>query len=272
MAVGFLIWGNLPTPYADIEKVADENANPRIDSVTLDETVQMSPADKRELRNAVEAMDLPTNPVKMAVDELWIVYGAGGGAAMALLAGLLSVGLISEEARRHTILALLCRPISRRRLLLTKYAVCAGILLLAAASGGIVLIVAAGVKGYPLGELSVVGSVLSVVLLWVGSLFVLGVALIFSITARNVLVSIVATLVALVLLSPDQWTSFSFWNQLPTLGLQDRIPENLTVFNYWASNGMYLGHGIAFTNFLVCLAAAILPLLAALWIFNRRSY
>ncbi|MDQ3429447.1 MAG: hypothetical protein M3479_05835 [Actinomycetota bacterium] len=81
LAVGFLIWGNLPTPYADIEKVADENANPRIDSVTLDETVQMSPADKRELRNAVEAMDLPTNPVKMAVDELWIVYGAGGGAA-----------------------------------------------------------------------------------------------------------------------------------------------------------------------------------------------
>jgi hypothetical protein len=35
---------------------------------------------------------------------------------------------------------------------------------------------------------------------------------------------------------------------------------------------MDLGHGIAFTNFLVCLAAAILPLLAALWIFNRRSY
>ena len=277
LAIGALVLSDLPTPYAEIEQMTSENANPHVYSVTLDEPVQrndaaMSAADERALREAAEATGLPTDPVKMALDELWIVYGAGGGAAMALLAGLLGVGLVSEEARRNTILALLSRPVSRRRVLLTKYAVCAGILLFAAVCGGGVLMVAAGIRGYPLGELSVVGAVLSVVLLWVGSLFVLGVALIFSVLTRNVLVGIVATLAALVLLSPDQWTSFSFWSQFPVQGLQDRIPDNLTVFNYWSSKGLYLGQEIAFTNFLVCLIAAAVPLLLALWLFRQRDY
>ncbi len=277
LAIGALVLSDLPTPYAEIEQMTGENANPHVYSVTLDEPVQrddaaMSAADERALREASEAMGLPTDPVKMALDELWIVYGAGGGAAMALLAGLLGVGLVSEEARRNTMLALLSRPVSRHRVLLTKYAVCAGILLFAAVCGGIVLMVIAGIKGYPLGELSVVGAALSVVLLWVGSLFVLGVALIFSILTRNVLVGIVATLAALVLLSPDQWTSFSFWSQFPVQGFQDRIPDNLTVFNYWSSKGLYLGQEIAFTNFLVCLIAAVVPLLLALWLFRQRDY
>ena len=278
VAVGALLLGGLPTPYAEIEKIAAENANPRADGiVVLDGTASrsgdtVSATDRREYREAVEAMGLPTDPVKMALDELWVVYSAGGGAAMALLAGLLGISLVSEEARRNTIVSLLSKPISRRRLLLTKYAVCAGVLLLAATSGGVVLATAAGFKGYPLEELSVVGSVLSVVLLWLGSLFVLGVALVFSVTIRNLLVGVGATLAALVLLSPDQWTSFSFWNQFPTLGLQDRVPENLTVLSYWSSGVMYLGERIALTNFLVCLAAAALPLLAALWLFNNKAY
>lgn len=277
LAVGSLVLSDLPTPYVEIEWVANENARPHIDSVVLNGTDQadgntMTPAVREELRKAAEAMHLPTDPVGMALDELWIIYGAGGGAAMALLAGLLGVGLVSEETRRSTIFALLSRPISRRRLLLEKYAVCAGILLLAAVSGGIVLVVAAGIQDYPLQELDVVGSVFSAVLLWVGSLFVLGVALIFSVLVRNVLVGVAATLAALILFSPDQWTSFSFWNLFPTLPLWDGTPENLTLFGYWGSKSMFIGDGLAPTNFLVCVAAAVLPLLAALWLFRRRAY
>ncbi len=41
---------------------------------------------------------------------------------------------------------------------------------------------------------------------------------------------------------------------------------------FWSSESLYLGEGLAATNFLICLITAIVPLLAALWLFRRKAY
>lgn len=186
---------------------------------------------------------------QIAVNHLSNVY-SGGATALGSLAALLGVALVSKEAARGTIFLLLSRPVGRTRVLLTKYAVCAGILLAAAASGqALLLVVAFATKGYPPGLVTVSGVVLSTVLVWLGSLPVLGAALIFSVVFRNATASVAGA--ALVF--------FAYWF-FAALG-----------FGYQGGT-LYAGPNLAPTDFLVGLTAAALPLLAALWLFRRRAY
>jgi hypothetical protein len=52
----------------------------------------------------------------------------------------------------------------------------------------------------------------------------------------------------------------------------------LTLLTYWMPTRYYYfdpfhgSGGFAIINFVVCLIAAALPLLAALWLFNRKAY
>lgn len=189
-------------------------------------------------------------PPGIVTQQLWNV-SSGGGLALGFLAALLGAALVSGETSQSTIFLLLSRPVGRARVLLTKYAVCAGILLAAAAFGHVLFLAVAFVaKGYPPGLVSVSSVILSTVLLWLGSLFVLGATLIVSVAFRNVTASVIAA--ALVVVA--YWFSAS-------LGV-----------GYWSSENLYAGSNLAPTYFLVSTIAAAVPLLVALWLFRRKAY
>ena len=99
----------------------------------------------------VKAYDPPsTSPLEVAIREMFALYTAGGFFVLVPLAALLGGTLVSSEVSGNTIYLLFSRPMSRWRLLLVKYAVCAAILFVAAVSGSVLLVLVASSKGYPL--------------------------------------------------------------------------------------------------------------------------
>lgn len=200
----------------------------------------------------------------VALGQILNVYG-GGGVALALLAILLGAATISEEVGRGTIFLLLSRPTSRTRILLTKYAISAGILLSAAVLGHAALIAAAATKGYPLGLLSVSGTVLSTALMWLGSLSALGLSALFSVAFRNTLVSLAVAFVTLYL-------AFYALPGYAELFVSYETLEMVAPPYSWTSKALHAGEGFAFLNFIVCSATAAILLLAPLWMFRRRVY
>ena len=227
----------------------------------------------------VKAYDSSVGPLEIAVQEMFALYTAGGFFVLVPLAALLGGTLVSSEVSRNTVCLLLSKPVSRRRLLLSKYAVCASILLVAAISGGFLLVVVGAANGYPLDFLDMAGLGLSAGLMWLGSLFVLGVGLLFSILLRSVLGSIVATGLAVyaVYALPLAITEFLFYargyfTDLNSVGLSYEPALRLTLFNYWSNESLFVGESLMLFYFVVCVVAAALPLLAALWAFNRKAY
>ncbi len=236
-----------------------------------------------------QEVDLARQPDKPAFvsyalhEMMYGNYALGGKPILAASAVLLGIGLILSEASRGTVYLILSRPMSRTRLLLTKYAVAAALLFAVASIGSIGLIVSAAERGYPLGYLSVWGVALSTVLLWLGSLSVLGLASLSSIILRSLVGAGLTTVLALFLV-------FNLSGILDVLlyNLQDAFkihdsqgiptyfpygpPDQLNLAAYWTDASLYLGEGLAATNFLVCLIAAAAPLLAALWMFRRKAY
>lgn len=200
----------------------------------------------------------------MALGQIVNVYG-GGGVALALLAILLGAAAVSEEAGRGTILLLLSRPTGRTRILLTKYAVSAGILLSAAVLGHAGLIAAAFTKGYPPGLLSIPGVVLSTVLMWLGALSVLGLAVLFSVVFRSTPVSMTVTFVTLYL-------AFYALPGYAELFVPYGLLERAAPLYSWTSTTLYAGEGLAPLNFISCTTAAAILLIAPLWLFRRRAY
>lgn len=199
-----------------------------------------------------------------ALGQILNVY-EGGGVALALLAILLGAATVSEETGRGTIFLLLSKPTSRARILLTKYVISAGALLAAAVFGHFILLVAAVAKGYPTGLLSASGVVLSTVLIWLGSLSVLGLAAVFSILYRNVLVSVAITFVTVFLcfyVLPGYAAIFAPYETL----------ERVAPLYSWASPTLYAGEGPALLNFFACAAVAAGLLLLSLRMFGRRGY
>lgn len=172
------------------------------------------------------------------------------------------------------------------RILLTKYAVCAATLLLAAVIGH-VLLFAIAAKSYPLEEVSAPGVILATVLLWLGSLFALSVALFFSVLIKNVLGALVATALTVYLIFG--WVPIFLVSLLPR-GVRNRtvhdptapefeqpslswaLVDRLSLQTYWTNNGLYTGETFAGMDILVCLIAAAVPFLAALWLFGRKNY
>lgn len=211
----------------------------------------------------------------IALEQVWNMYG-GGLWALGFLAILLGALLLSAETGRDTIFFLLSKPISRNRILFTKYAVCAGILLAAAILGHVlVLCVAVFAKGYPLGLFDAGGMALSTVLLWLASLTVLGLATIFSIVLRNPLASLAVTCAAmfsglmLFILTLGYVGSRVSQQTYDTLSAVAGRVWELSTF---ASLELYEGERLAITNLLVWLTLAAITFLAALWIFRRRTY
>lgn len=214
------------------------------------------------------------DPASNALRDLSDLYYFGGLSVLLPLAALLRVASISGEVGSSTVFLLLSRPVSRTRLLLTKYVVSAGVLLVAAAGGKVLLLAVATVRGYPLGEIRILETVLSVLVLWLGVLFVLGTALLVSTVFRSILASIGAcALVLFLVFALPIIIAYSY-----PAGYLWSLSIRLELYTYWVptysyySNDFYGIGGFALTNFAVCLTAAALPLLAALWLFNRTAY
>lgn len=231
-----------------------------------------------------ESQRYSTNPAEYAVQDMASLYTVGGVAILLPLAALLGVGLVSGEVGNGTILLLLSKPVGRTRAVLTKYAVCAGTVLTAAIFGTLLLTVGAVARGYPLGQFSPVGAALSTMLMWLGMLFVLGIALLASVVFRNLVVSVATTVLALyAILDIFPQVSLSLFYEyqvrytdvrpgMERPGAAETAIQNLDLARYWTSERMFAGEAFATTNFIVCLVAAVIPLLLSLWVFNRKAY
>jgi len=181
--------------------------------------------------------------------------GNSMGLVLLILAATIGTSLIAGEVARSTIFLLLSRPLSRTRILLTKYAVgAAGLLALILILTGALLIMTS-VAGQPqhLG-----GALISAFLLWLGSLFVLGLATLFSVMFRNALVPLALSLAVTGLLA-----------FLPVLL---RLPAGWSLPNSWRSFPAFLGKEVPLRELLVSAVAATAPLVLALFLFRRRQY
>jgi ABC-2 type transport system permease protein len=266
IAVGMLIFLPVlisgPTPYAQLVEIAKtENGflNLPVPSIFERDT------------------GVPEDPVLFAAEEMALFFGAVGKTFLMPLAAVLGIGLISAEAGRNTIFFLLSKPVGRDRVVLTKWATGAVALLMIVAFFGTAFIASAAAKGYPLQILSIEGVALSILLLWLGSLSIFGLALAVSVLLRNVVWSAIVLLSLFVMTWVLSNFLYGFWmnyflDDRESLRLGAGIVQKAIIPYYWSSKDLYLGDSFALVNFAVCLFVAALALLAALWAFRRRAY
>jgi len=256
----------------------------------LEDPAFVVPADLSltELREQVVGAPLP-GPEDMALSEMYAFYILGGALALVPLAWLLGATLIAGEVGDGTILLLLSRPVSRARMLLTKYAVCAGTLLVAVVLGTALILGLAALRGYPLGEVDAARMALAGAIMWLGSLFALALSLLASVASRNVLVSLGFSALVLFLVASfpynlvgviDSFRSSVYYSDEPYAWLEVLGPSS-----YWLDQellnigapevqGLYLpGPGIPIAaKLLFWTFGAGAMLLASLWLFRRRAF
>jgi ABC-type transport system involved in multi-copper enzyme maturation permease subunit len=266
LGVGMLIFLPVlvsgPTPYTQLVEIA------KMDNNFL--TMPVPSIFEQDTR-------IPKDPVLFAAEEMALFFGAVGKTFAMPIAAVLGIGLVSMEAGRDTIFFLLSKPVGRNRVILAKWATGALALLLIAAFFGVTFVASAATKGYPLEPLSATGIAFSIVLLWLGSLSVFGVALAFSVFMRNVVWSAVAVLALLAM----PWVFFNFlygfWMNYflddgESLRLSAEVVQKAIIPYYWSSKDLYLGNSFAPVNFAVCLFTAAIPLFATLFLFKRKAY
>jgi ABC-type transport system involved in multi-copper enzyme maturation permease subunit len=174
---------------------------------------------------------------------------------LGLLAILLGSGLIAGEVSKGTIFFLLSKPVNRERILLTKYGVSAGLLLAVSVLSSVVVAVTCALLGQPQNVLSLL---VATVLLWLATLFPLGVALCFSLIAPDSLRAVIfAALVVLV---------------LALLPLSLASGPNPSLGAFWSSQHAYLAGSFPVVEYVICLLTAVIPLAVALVVFRRKAY
>ena len=269
----------------EIKMIQREVASPNFGRVPPGTPKEMRPPENYEeqLRNDIQRMHRPEYLAKAAGWEIRDVQAFGNYAVLVPLAGLLGVALVSGEVSRNSVFLLLSRPISRGRILLIKYSVCAACLFAVALVGAVGMILSAYAHGYP-PEAVDVGEVFgSAALIWLGSLFVLGVALLASVIFGDVIRTLIATVATmyLVLSGPDLvrgaiqaffWANSDYDQSFREEMAWVRLFENFRLSNYWGGFDAYTGNTVMAQSFLVCLLTAIPPLLLALWLFQKRAY
>jgi ABC-2 type transport system permease protein len=176
------------------------------------------------------------------------------GIVLMIITALLGASLIAGEVNKQTIFLLLSRPLSRDRILLTKYAVGAIILLGLNVLSGLAIFVVSALSGRPqdLGGVAV-----SVLLFWLGTLCVFGIAALLSVVFNDVLRPLGLTVVILILLNlPGLFPHGSDWS----------IPS------YWSNLPAFLGQEFPVKALVISLVAAVVPLLLAVPLFRRQAY
>jgi ABC-type transport system involved in multi-copper enzyme maturation permease subunit len=175
-------------------------------------------------------------------------------------------GLIANETSSGSIFVLLSRPYSRTRIFLTKYGVAAALsLLLCVLFAAVGLGVGAwqGVAPPPLG-----GWVVSVILLWLAMLFVIGLAMLYSVLVPSALAAGVLAF----------FTSYLL-DIVPVIhsGTQPRVHYFLggppwQVSTYWSSLGIYAGIESPLKSLFIAGVAALIPVALALALFGRKAF
>ncbi len=184
----------------------------------------------------------------------WFSMSNNGGLVMVVLAVILGAGLIAGEVSKGSIFLLLSKPLSRERVLLTKYVVSAAILFAVVLFGSLVLLLVAALQGHPQNTL---GMLISDLLFWFALLFALGLATLFSVIFSDVLRPLALALVVMLLVAiPGFIPGGQAWS-LPT---------------YWTSLPAYLGQSFPLKEFAVAIIAAAIPMLIALPLFRRAQY
>ena len=183
-------------------------------------------------------------------------FSKTGPELLAILAAVLGASLIATEINKGTIFFLLSKPVSRVGVLLAKYMVSALILLGAILASGVALLVVAALIGHPQ---PIGGVFISTLLLWLGMLFVLGLALLFSVLFKDVLRSLVGALLVTLLLSIP--------GLIPNSGVNG---WNLTL--YWSNFAAYQGTAFPLKSLLICLVAGVVPLALAIPLFRKQAY
>lgn len=264
-----------------IEHIEKDLATPGVAGAP--EEMRPPPDHEEQLRKELDGLRSPGYPVKMAEMEMTDVHYGGNFMVLAQLAGLLGVALVSGEVGRGSIFLLLAKPVSRTRASLTKYAVCMGSLFAVALLGVLATFASAYARGYPWASFRVTEILVSSFLFWLGSLSVLGLALLASVVFGDVIRSVVATLVVayLIYAGPGMLLSlYMFWEFATGTSPGDASAadepyvhfQRLYLYDYWAATDPFSGEWVATRNLIVCLVAAAVPLLASLWLFRRRAY
>lgn len=173
---------------------------------------------------------------------------------LALGAAILGCGLIAGEVSKGTIFFLLSKPVSRERILLTKYGVGTGILFAVTLTASITIEGVSIALGHPQDVLRLL---VATVLLWLGALFPLGLSLLFSVVFPDIVRPLAFALVITVVLS------------LPAIFPNG---QDWSLVRYWSSSDAYLTGSFPLKEYLVCLATAALPLPGALIMFRKKAY
>jgi ABC-2 type transport system permease protein len=189
---------------------------------------------------------------------LYLLVGIGGA--------VLGAGLVASETASGSIFILLSRPVSRTRALLTKYGVAAALsLLLSIFCGCAALLVGAwqGITGPPVG-----GLLLSVVLLWLGMLFVMGLTLLYSVVLPSSLAAgVLGFFTTYILVIAPLFHSGTGSHVTYALG-----GPNWSIANYWGSLDIYAGTESPVKSLLVAAIVAAILVVVALVLFLRKAF
>jgi ABC-type transport system involved in multi-copper enzyme maturation permease subunit len=224
-------------------------------------------------RLSVYAAAAASRPVSVYDSWVWIqafTLSTGATVLFLVVAALLGSSLVVGEVTRGTISFLLTRSQSRDRILLTKYGVGAALLLAMAALIGLDTLVIPAALGNPQHP---VGVAISVVLLWLEALFVLGLALVFSITLRGTLQALVAALLTIFVVTNIPAIVASVLDQLFA---PDTVPHSAvqawSLGTYWLNLDAFAGNSFPWLSLLVSTVVAAIPLVISLQLFRRRAY
>ncbi len=215
----------------------------------------LSPADLQNLSNALGS-DFANRFTDYGAFMWNLTFSLSGDSGLILMVvtALLGASVIAGEVNKQTIFLLLSRPLSRDQILLTKYAVGAVILLALNILSGAAVYVVSAVSGRPqdLGGVAV-----SVLLFWLGTLCIFGIATLLSVVFSDVLRPLGLTVVILIVLN------------LPGL-----FPHgaNWSIPSYWSSLPAFLGQEFPVKALIISLIAALVPLLLAVPLFRRQAY
>ena len=219
----------------------------------------------QDLNNAVDAnwAAVANGHLSTTSGAIWAAFYSGN--MLYLFVGLIGVlfgaRLFASEASSGSIFLLLSRPLSRERILLTKYGTCAVLLLILCCICGIsALMIGAGAGvAQPIG-----GVFISTLLLWLGSLFVLGLTLMYSVLIPSAIAAGALGFFTTYVVSLGPL----FHQQNPSLpgGLEWSLPT------YWSNLDLYAGTINPTQSLMIAVIAALLPLLIALFLFRRKAY
>ena len=138
----------------------------------------LSPAELQNLSNALGS-DFANRFTDYGAFMWNLTFSLSGDSGLILMVvtALLGASVIAGEVNKQTIFLLLSRPLSRDQILLTKYAVGAVILLALNILSGAAMYVVSAVSGRPQ---NLGGVAMSVLLFWLGTLCIFGIATLLS--------------------------------------------------------------------------------------------